>query len=514
MKNHSIYKDFIGYHSFVLYSLFTCLVFSQCARDPLIWKELPKEQLATEYIASNPDQYSEFAKLINLTNLYSTLSLRGPYTILLPTNEAMYAYYKEKKVSSLMDFTGDFQRQLLLNHVFTSGLYTDGNYSTNGISLGALFMNLNAIDDYISSEFHGSDTYLNKTAKIIKRDIHVHNGYIEVIDKVLDPLTKDVYTVLMENPAYKIFSDGLRLTGIKDTLQLISTSFGNCTTRNRYTIYATPDSIYHQFGILNVSDLINWCGASPDDLNSKENSFYRYIEYHCLPGTYYLNQLFSGNFPILSAENNISMLLDNVDYKIDPDITTNKYTGFIVSESNLSAKNGVIHTVNNLLPVFTPKPEYLEFETTDYPDLKQQDFFSKSSKKWFNGEDPLAKIKFKGEYLEYSHQPIEAILVSHNGGNGDFICLSGLGWIELTTPKITKGRWRVGANMLTGDMSFPTFDVYLDGIRVNSIDARISAIQGVVFDEVTWTKSGEHKIKLVTTFPGKLFWDVIEFTPI
>jgi len=474
-----------------------------------MWKEFPKDQLATEYIASNPDQYSEFAKLINLTNLYSTLSLRGPYTILLPTNEAMFAYYKEKNVSSLMDFTGDFQRQLLLNHVFTI------DYSTDDIDLGALFHNTNAIDDYLASEFHGSDIYLNKTSKIIKRDIHVHNGYIHVIDKVLDPLIKDVYTVLMENPVYRIFSDGLRLTGIKDTLQLISIPYGKTTARNRFTVYATPDSIYHQFGILNVSDLISWCGASPNNLTSKENPFYRYIEYHCLSGTYYLNLLHTGNFPVLSAENNISMLLDNVDYKINLDATTNKYTAFILSESNLSVKNGVIHTVNNLLPVFTPIPEYFQFETTDYPDLKQQDCYLNSYQRWFDGQNSFEKIKFKGDYLLYFFSTNGS---NYNGGlsNSDCLVLGGLGFIEITTPKVTKGRWKIGANIWNGDMDYPIFDVYIDGVKVNEIDARIKTpiLTNMVFDEINWTKSEEHKIKLVITYPGRLFWDTVEFTPI
>ena len=66
MKNHSSDILHISYKSIVFFSLTIGLLFSQCARDPLIWKELPKEQVATEYIASNPDQFSEFAKLIRV----------------------------------------------------------------------------------------------------------------------------------------------------------------------------------------------------------------------------------------------------------------------------------------------------------------------------------------------------------------------------------------------------------------------------------------------------------------
>lgn len=490
--------------------LILVLLFS-CTQHPMFWQEISKEQLAAEYIVSNPEQFSEFTKLMELTKLTSTLNLRGPYTIFVPTNEAMFQYYKEKKVSSLNDFSADFQRQLLLNHVFTHEL------NSGDFSLGALWYT-NAIDDYISSEFHSSDTYLNKTAKVIKHDIPVHNGYIHVIDQVLDPITKDVYTTLKDNPAYKIFSEGLELTGIKDTLQLISIPFGHYKARNRYTIYAVSDSVYNAYGIRNVNDLINWYGANPDSLRLIDNPFYRYIEYHCLSGTQYLNQLFSKIYPVLSAENNISMILDNEDYKINLDTITNKYTRFIISECNIPAKNGVIHTVNGLLPVFLPKLKMVRFETTDYPDLKQQNCYMTGYQRWYDGQHSFEKIKFDGEYLLYFHT--QSGLSGNIRGclqNDDCLVMAGLGWIEITTPKITNGKWRLEGNIWNGDFNFPVFEVYVDDILVNTIDARISIGTyhcTIVLGTVNWKKSEEHKIRLVNIYPGRLFWDFMEFYPV
>lgn len=488
------------------------LILCSCTQHPMFWQEISREQLAAEYIISNPEQFSEFTKLMELTKLTSTLNLRGPYTIFVPTNEAMFEYYKEKNVNSLMDFPEDFRRQLLLNHVFTRGDLNSGSFG-----LGTLWQT-NAIDDYISTEFHSSDTYLNKTAKVIKHDIQVHNGYIHVIDKVLDPLTKDVYTTLKDNPAYRIFSEGLELTGLKDTLQLISIPFGNYSARNRYTIYAVSDSVYNANGIMNVNDLIDWCGANPDSLQSINNPFYRYIEYHCLSGTYYLNRLYTRNFPVLSAENNISMILDNEDYKINLDSTTNKYTRFIISECNISAKNGVIHTVNGLLPVFVPKPLWTGFETTDYPDLKQQNCYMTGYQRWYDGQHSFEKIKFEGEYLLYYCN----LSGSHPRGcldNSDCLVMAGLGWIEITTPKITKGNWMVCSNFWYGEMNYPVFEIYIDGVKVNEIDAREnlypgSELRDPILAQVKWVKSGEHKIKLVSKYEGRLFWDHVEFTPI
>lgn len=488
------------------------LILCSCTQHPMFWQEISKEQLAAEYIISNPDQYSEFAKLMELTKLTSTLNLRGPYTIFVPTNEAMFEYYREKNVSSLNDFSADFRRQLLLNHVFTRGDLNSGSFG-----LGTLWQT-NAIDDYISTEFHSSDTYLNKTAKVIKHDIQVHNGYIHVIDKVLNPLTKDVYTTLKDDPAYRIFSEGLGLTGIKDTLQLISIPFGNYTARNRYTIYAVSDSVYNAFGIMNVNDMVKWTGANPDSLRSPNNPFYRYMEYHCISGTFYLNQFPTKNYenyPVLSAENNISMTLDNEDYKINLDPATNKYTQFIIPKCNLSAKNGVIHTVNGLLPVFTPRRQMITFETTDYPDLTQQNCYQTGYYKWYDGQNSFEKIKFGGEYLQYFYRNISGENVRGELHYDDCLSMAGYWWIEITTPKITKGRWMIESNIWHGALDFPVFEVYIDGIKVNEVDARIIIKESLItFGQVNWTKSSEHKIKLVSKYDGRLFWDYVEFTPI
>lgn len=486
------------------------LILCSCTQHPMFWQEISKEQLAAEYIVSNPEQFSEFAKLMELTKLTSTLNLRGPYTILLPTNEAMFEYYKEKNVNSLTELSEDFRRQLLLNHVFTRDL------DSGSIGLGT-FWQTNAIDDYISTEFHVSDIYLNKISKIIKRDIQVHNGYIHVIDKVLDPMTKDVYTTLKDNPAYQIFTEGLERTGLKDTLQLITIPYGNYTTRTRYTIFAVSDSVYNAYGIMNMNDLVNWCGANPDSLRSKENLFYRYMEYHCLSGTYYLNNFYTGstNYPVLSAENNISMTLDNEDYKINLDPATNRYTRFIIPECNISAKNGVIHTVNGLLLVFTPRPQIITFETTDYPDLKQQNCYLTGYYKWYDGQNSFEKIKFGGEYLQYFYRNISGENVRGELHSDDCLSMAGYWWIEITTPKITKGRWLIESNIWHGALDFPVFEVYIDGVKVNEVDARIIIKESLItFGQVNWTKSSEHKIKLVSKYEGRLFWDHVEFIPI
>lgn len=499
---YSIYKFFGRHKIIVLFSIFTCLLFTYCKLEPQLWKLTPDKQGIGDYVEYYPEQFSEFSKLADLTKLKALLNVRGPYTVFLPTNEAMFTYYREKNVNSLEDFPEASLQKLIRNHI----VCTIQNYYA--IGLGAL-RDTNALGDYLETEFKDADTYLNKTAKIIKKNIKVNNGMIHIIDSVLDPVTKDIYTLLSEDPAYRIFSEGLRLTGIKDTLEIVSFPYMKQNVRNRFTLLAVPDTIYQRFGIHSVQELIAWCGASPDSLTSKSNSFYRYIDYHCLIGTHYLNYLRGlTNYPTFSGENFISMTTTD-DYKLNLDTVTGIYTGFIVPACNIPAKNGVIHTVNGLLPVFHPKPREFYFETTDYPDLKHGDYYGKYYMKWSDGQNSFAKIKFQGEYLQYyfNYYSVRGSL-----WNGDCLSMAGMWWIELTTPKIVKGRYRIRSGIFSGSPDFPRFEVYIDGVKVNEIDARLSS--QMIFGEVNWTKSGEHKIKLVCTVEGRLFWDLIIFTPL
>lgn len=504
MKHLPLFGAYPRFKFASIFLLFSCFLFTFCTEEPKLWKVDSTAQVASDYIKSNAE-YSEFAKLIEMTGMEALLGIRGPYTIMLPNNDAMIAYYKEKGVSGLEGFSEEFRNTLIRNHLITNEI------ATGDIGLGAL-RDTNAIGDYLVTEFEGSDIILNKYSKIIDQDVRLANGYAHVIDQVLEPITKDIYTSIAENPSFKIFTEGLNITGIKDTLQLITFPYGNRTARTRFTLLAIPDSVFQRKGINNIGDLIKYTGANPDSVTYLNNPFYRYMEYHCLNGTHYLSDLNSQLYPILSHDNNVSMTIDT-DYKINYVKKTNKYTGFYVPQSNNPSKNGAIHVINGLLPVIQPEPSVFVQETTDYFDIQQGDYIGKYYMKWGGdvGQTQFKYIKWKGDYLLYYYKP------NHGRSpiaNSDNLSMIGFWTIEITTEKVMKGTYKVGANIWTGGEDLPIFDVYLDGVRIaNNVNARISSTK-MEFGEVTWDKTERHTMKLVCTGWGVVFWDTIIFTPL
>lgn len=476
--------------------LFVFFLLFSCEEDPVYWEVQSQEQVITEFVADNPE-FSEFAGILETTGLNSLLSVRGPFTLFLPDDDAMKAYYQEKGVSSYTEFSEEFLETLTLNHLLPSQL------ESGDFQLGAV-RDLNAIGDYLVTEFSGADIIVNKYSKIIDRDIRAANGFIHVVDRVLDPVTNSVFDFLEQDPAYSLFAEGLKRTHLMDTLKIIEFPYGSKMARTRFTVLAVADSTFERYGITNIDQLIAYFTDAPDSITYLENGFYRYMEYHCLGGTYFLNTFETQVYPILSYDNNISVRVDD-DYKLNFDPLTEKYTGFNIEHSNYPVKNGTVHTILDLLPVYQPAPTQIVFETTDFFDLQQGDYFGKYYMRWFDGQNTFEYIKWEGDYLLYYFK-------DHDTGkllNDDCLSMSGWWWCQVTTPKIMKGKYDLTSNLWSGQTNYA---VYVDGVNTANIKSTDPA-ETTSWGIFEWEETERHVIKVVTQSPGLLFWDTLIFSP-
>lgn len=468
-----------------------------CKEDPILWKVDSAQMVIADYVASDP-AYSEFSAMIESSGLASLLRVRGPFTLFLPTDSVMQIFYKERGVSSWEEFSPEYVEEVTRNHMVTSAMYS-GDFG-----LGAI-RDLNGLNDYLVTEFQGSDIVINKKSVIINRDIEAANGVVHVVGHVIEPVTISVFDYVEEDNAYSLFAAGLRETGLKDTLSIIDFPYGQKTARTRYTLLAVADTTFNRYGIHTIDELIAHFTDAPDSVSYINNPFYRYMEYHCMGGTHYFNDLETAVYPILSYDNNISVRVDS-DYKLNENSETGSYTGFVTEESNIPAKNGTIHTLNDLLPVFQPAPTRIVFETTDFFDLQQGDYFGKYYMRWFDGQNTFEDIKWEGSYLLYYFK-------DHDTGklmNHDCLSMSGWWWVEIKTPKIMKGNYELTSNLWNGNISY---SVFVDGVNTALINIDDPA-ESTSWGRFEWTSTERHTIKVVAKSSGLLFWDTLIFTPI
>lgn len=191
------------------------------------------------YLAENEDFriFNEFLKYSSLesssggssSTIADLLNSWGYYTVFAPDNEAMLTYLHnlagedcnsrsdlyDHFTSAQVDSITDVVAQM---HVISSSLNMRV-YSSENFEQKLLDQNLYSRVVYVTSS---EDTYLiNETATITERDIEVHNGYVHRIDKVLEPVGRNLDDFFNEYPQFSIFAKALDATNLEERMNLI-----------------------------------------------------------------------------------------------------------------------------------------------------------------------------------------------------------------------------------------------------------------------------------------------------
>jgi hypothetical protein len=185
--------------------------------------------------------------------------------------------------------------------------------------------------------------------------------------------------------------------------------------------------------------------------------------------------------------------------------TDSSYTGFIIEHSNIPSRNGALHTINDLLVVEDPEPVEIIFDICEQFELMQGDYYRKYYMKFYDGENTFKNVKWEGDYLQYyfkDHDTFTGL------SNDDCLQMIGFWWLEVTTPKVMKGKYSLTGHLL-GERAC---DVYVDGVKVKYI--RFEDDVRTPWGDFEWTETTEHTIRLVAKSYSTVFWDTIELTPI
>ena len=498
--------------AFIFLVLLMLLMMAGCEkREIQLWEDRSTEQQITQYVTARDSIYSEFKKAMDIGNMSSLLSTRGPFTLFLPDNEAMYAFYAEKGISSIEATDDpDYWRSIVLNHVIP------GIFKTGDIPPGSI-PEVNGLGDFLIADIEYVEgvgqgyLIINKESYVTDENEETANGVVHRINKVIDIVSKTTAEILEEDGSYQIFVEGLKLTGIIDTLNKVYVPYGRTDVRARYTLLAVPDSVFSSEGIANIDDLVARFDDGNGELTELSNGFYRYMDYHILEGTYYTSSLLDGTYPTISREGLVNIVSEGLLFKINLDPDTDEYTEILVSISNIPAKNGAIHTVNTILEDKELPPEVIHIEMTEFPDIMEMDCFRSEIRNFMDGENSFANIKWKtAPYCQYYYKPGEPC--SYN----DCIVMAEGYWdVEATIPKIKKGKYEIIIRFKKGG-NRANLAVYVDGRRKDEVLVMNDEFgyQDFPIFEVDWTETTEHVFRLKTITPGIVMWDYIEFIPI
>ena len=85
-----------------IFLLLFIAIFNGCIEPPQTPVDI-EDFVIAEYVDSFDQKYSKFYELLENTRQNSLLSVRGPFTLFLPTNEAVDNFLKKKGLASVSD---------------------------------------------------------------------------------------------------------------------------------------------------------------------------------------------------------------------------------------------------------------------------------------------------------------------------------------------------------------------------------------------------------------------------
>ena len=303
-------------------------------------------QTAMDYINSNPN-LSSFAKILtisrngrrsNSSTVATLLGTRGEYTVYAPNNEAIKLYLDS--IYGSTDYMLDTMSQEVADRIVLVSImdfalrekaWREANLHEGALEPGTLD------DQHLIVKYgdwgEGAYIKLNNAARLIKADIEVDNGYVNIIDRVLPPPPSSLYGLIQQTPNLRIFSMLLELTSWGDSIiryedKVYNDSIYFAKGYDRYsksvipipryrlygyTAFVEPDEVFQKdWGIPQIEidtstnaisnrdeilSVINarcreaYPDAADNDYTSMGNAVNQFVSYHLFEGKYLYKML-------------------------------------------------------------------------------------------------------------------------------------------------------------------------------------------------------------------------------
>lgn len=531
-----------------------------------------------EFLKKNADKYSLWIELLKYADLYNALNdASATSTVFAPDNDAVKEFLIWKGVNSVQELDKEYVKNVAKVHII-KGILKENEFIAD-VESGSIpvitlfgtylttsygFRNLDVDDKYLDQVVleDSLSIYLNNQAKVadLGRADTTANGRIYTLKNVIHPLSETIQGTLKSYKEYGIFTEAVEKTGYDKIISVYADTVANIDgslsiNDVRFTCFAVPDEVFKAAGIQSVADLAAYLHAGSDYTNTG-NALYEYIAYHFLNKAYQKSDLSEFDevgavsiYDTKLAGKVITLQSDNGELKI------NNSSTFI--RSNIKARNGLIHKVNTIMPIYDPAPLKVTWDLCNAPDVESlvnsygaakslgQLFSSPLSNKEYQIDLSLDKID--GNYgtissFIYTYNTAKSSVkswrkvgffkcsyvsstdnkVNKYGAYKDNLMILNLGYagnVTFTTPTIIKGKYKVvayyaGAPALksfytNGSTTKINLDDYqksiymwkgipatfVDDTKKTNVNANGIASE-VIWDEITFDTSGTHTFKI------------------
>ncbi|MBW4888533.1 fasciclin domain-containing protein [Mucilaginibacter sp. HMF5004] len=355
------------------------MVVVSCKKAQLVYTVSTNTNVTT-FLDKNADKFSIFRQVLARSGTADFLQAYGTYTVFLPNNTAMTAYLKQIGKNSVDDISISDLTDLVKFHVLPDTVSTAnfGDGKINTLTMYGQYLTTGALVTNGETKVR-----INKQGNILTSNIRVGNGIIHEIDGVLLPATKTLAQTIEADPKLAIFTQGLKVTGLYDSLNVIPAL--NPDAMHRWlTVIAQTDSAFKAAGYANFAALQARYAKPGSDPKTITDSLHIFFDYHILTTVKYLADIGSGaNHTTLAPSEVIGAKLVDKQVLINDILFNGVYEPGVLlnrSRSDVSASNGALHytapyassagtTTGHIAPkVRVPVPVY--WDVADFPEVR------------------------------------------------------------------------------------------------------------------------------------------------
>lgn len=470
------------------------------------------ELTITGFLERNANEYSMMIELLERANFKSAFNAFGTYTLFIFNNDAFQTYLNSNGYASVSALSVEEARLLVRFHAFRSVIHS------SNMGVGKLPVRNMEDDEMVSTyaETGLQGIIINREARVIHRDIELSNGVIHVLNNTLTPVVKSVIEKLEELGNYTIFVEAARATGFYDVLnQIYDNPDAEEPGRIYFTLMAENDAIYRDHGIHSLEDLKVRLDNGVNDPLNPTDSLNKFVANHVITErSVYTKDFQTGNYQSYYGEL-INMVVDR-DFRINPHGPPDDpvYISFLDDQVDFPAKNGVIHTVNNILNIFYPEPVEVLWEFNDQPVVRDLVRVSGQNSDEYTNFDLFPNMWGSAPAGFFAHFP----WVCYGFTNCNSLNFNGPGWdVTFKMPiRVVQGRYQLYFNYKDGS-GRATIQILVNGIPIgepiNMVGPTWYSVE-VLVGEINLPETKENEIRIVTIVNGVGQLDHLRFVPI
>ena len=562
-------------------------------------------------IATTLDESGEFAEWVHVLEYSETYSIMNAlydgqssshkFTMFVPTDDALAAYYAMKGVQTVEELGQEYAKAMVkcmtydgdslkLSEVFDQKTTYKSYSSQNGDALR------------ITVDTVGDGFLINDSIAVSRDYVKCSNGFYYTVQGVVTPLLETLYDRLVQDGQSSIMMEALDQTGYLDELKVVAdTTYTlgiRTVTRHYFTLLNVHDDAFAVQNIYSLADLKTALKARSKDAEADADSLLKqYVQYHLFNTNYSKSAFVSAVGEGSSA--NMATMADNQILTVstamcgeydalntttglvehdtayyvsfnDEDTTYNKPAYYIVNAaglfpdygpvqqtvflsdySNITSRNGYLHTISTWLPIYEPEQTTVVWDLADNVSIRNK----------VGGSYQPSAVVSKEDKIDISDCDCFEVTVGEGGKAGStysevcyVTCKSNLknclnfdrvafdlgyqGSVVMTTPTLVKGKYKVEISIAyLSDQSFirtcngckgGQMNIYVDGENKKMVtpyttitSSATGVYTSVLYDEIEFTTTSSHKLKFVVMDPAAstnskfaLQFDAITFTPI